>query len=465
MPMLRLFKYVLLLVGIATLVIVIARAPGVITLQLSQADYLISAPAVIMSLILLSALIGGAIWLVVWLVRLPRRHAARVAARRRRLGLAALSEGYMALSRQDFSAAKLALRRAEAGLPEDALPRLMAADLAILQGDYDAANLLLEKLAAEHPDQVQESRFRLALAQNNLSQARLALDAGLKSGDDGRWALQASFDLALREARWTQAQELIGKMARLGLISKEQSRRYKGLVFLEDLRQNASHIDATRRRAQAERALKLLPYFSPAVIMLCTALADLGDIKKAQSRLRQAWRKEPHPDLAACFTHIHKNLPLDEQGQLARKLADGQPDHPETLILRAQIAARAQRWTQSSQLIAGLAKSPAPERRVCELMAEIAVGEGDEGAARAWLSRAMTAAPDRCWHGDGIILPSWQALAPLSGRFDAVRWGLPEEPDRHPKALPDPVARTDEASTATSPPADDTIALDAFEDG
>jgi len=465
MTMFRLFNYALLLIGVATVVIVITRAPGVITLQLKDADYLISTSAMIISLIVLSALIIGVVWLLIWLLRLPRRHAARVAARRRRLGLAALSEGYMALSRQDLSAAKLALRRAEAGLPEEALPRLMAADLAILQGDYSTARLLIEKLAIEHPDKVQESRFRLALAQNDLSQARLALDAGLKGGDEGRWALQASFDLALREARWTQAQELIGKMARFGLISKEQSRRYKGLVFLEDLRQNAAHLDAARIRSQAERALKLLPDFVPAVSILCTALADLGDMKKAQSRLRQAWSKAPHPDLAACFTRIHKNLPLDEQGQLARKLGDGQPDHPETLILRAQIAVRAQRWTQGSQLIADLAKAPTPERRVCELMAEIAVGEGDEGAARGWLSRAMTAAPDPCWHGDGTVLPTWQALAPLSGRFDAVHWGLLEEPDRRAKALPDPIDDVDSQPQKIIPPANDRLALNEVEDG
>lgn len=463
---LRLIKYVVLFLAIATIVIVVSRAPGVISLQLAEADYVVSTPALIVAAALVLSLVGGLILLTLWLLGLPKRHAARVAARRRRLGLAALSEGYMALSRQDFTAAKLALRRAEAGLPEDALPRLMAVDVAILQGDFSAASALIEKLAVAHPDEIQETRFRFALAQNDLTQARLALDAGLKSGDQSRWALQASFDLAVREARWTQAQEVIGKMARAGLISKNQARRYKGLVFLEDLRQNMATMDGGRVCAQAERAHKLLPDFTPAITSWCGALAAQGDIKKAQTKLRQAWNKNPHPDLAACFVAINKNLPLDEQSKLARKLGEAQAEHPETLILRAEIAARAQRWTEASQFIAALAKAPAPERRVCELMAEIAAGEADDGAARSWLNRAMTAMPDPCWHADGVVLPAWQALAPLSGRFDAVKWGLPEEPDQRAGILP--AATSPQASAAPQGAAaasDGSAILDRSHDG
>lgn len=426
MPSFRLLKYGLALFGIATGVIFIARLPGTVIVRLNEADYLVSVPIILTALIFLSIFSGLVVWIVRWVWRLPAKNAAARKARRLRVGQGAMMDGYLALTRKDGDAAYKLLRRAQMSMPDDPLPRLMAFDLALQREDHKGAAQLLADIIRLAPKKEHESRFRLALAQNDLALARQALDAGALEGDQGRWSLRASFELAVREARWTQAQAFVGQMARSGLITKQDARRFRGLLYLEDLRQNGGDLPARQKLAQAERAAKLLPDFPPAVTAHAEALAETGNVSKAQLRLKQAWRHAPHPDLATCFLHVSRDLPLEEQAQLARKLGQGQVDHVETALLRASLAVRAHRWAQAEQLLASFADLPRPPRRVCQLMADIRAGEEDEGAARAWLSRALSADQEAQWHADGLVLPAWQASAPVSGRFDAVQWGVIE---------------------------------------
>jgi HemY protein len=65
--------------------------------------------------------------------------------------------------------------------------------------------------------------------------------------------------------------------------------------------------------------------------------------------------------------------------------------------------------------------------RVCALMARIE-GEQyrDAGRVREWLARAAGAARDPAWMADGVAYARWGPVSPATGRFDAMRWAVPE---------------------------------------
>jgi HemY protein len=58
-------------------------------------------------------------------------------------------------------------------------------------------------------------------------------------------------------------------------------------------------------------------------------------------------------------------------------------------------------------------------------MAELErAASNDEGRAREWLARALSAAPDPVWTAEGYISDRWLAVSP-SGRLDGFEWRVP----------------------------------------
>ncbi len=75
---------------------------------------------------------------------------------------------------------------------------------------------------------------------------------------------------------------------------------------------------------------------------------------------------------------------------------------------------------------------------MCLLMAEIEEGQsGDQGKAREWLARALTAPADPAWTADGVTSDDWAPASPVTGRLDAFEWKVPLETRTPTRALPD----------------------------
>jgi HemY protein len=85
-----------------------------------------------------------------------------------------------------------------------------------------------------------------------------------------------------------------------------------------------------------------------------------------------------------------------------------------------------------------------PTQRVAMLMAQLEGLEGDEGRAREWMARALTAARDPAWTADGFVSERWLPLSPVSGRLDAFQWKVPvaDIGERAPVMIEGPVAET-----------------------
>jgi HemY protein len=83
-------------------------------------------------------------------------------------------------------------------------------------------------------------------------------------------------------------------------------------------------------------------------------------------------------------------------------------------------------------------------------MAEIEQGEnGDQGRARSWLTRALSAPRDPAWIADGRIFPAWAPRSPVTGALDAFEWRVAA--DAPPPRLP---IDLDGGDVAGEPPAE-----------
>jgi HemY protein len=133
------------------------------------------------------------------------------------------------------------------------------------------------------------------------------------------------------------------------------------------------------------------------------------------------------------------------------------PKHRESRLALARAYLDAREFEDARRELDDLALERASVR-VCHLIAELEAQErGDLGQVRIWLARAAEAPRDPCWMADGMILPEWMPLSPVSGRIGAAEWREPPEPGHRPALLEArleaALAQGAEADRAATPPA------------
>ncbi len=99
------------------------------------------------------------------------------------------------------------------------------------------------------------------------------------------------------------------------------------------------------------------------------------------------------------------------------------PGHPEGALAVARAALDAREFSIARDALSSL--TPEPTQRVAMLMAELEQLEGDDGRARAWMSRALNAGLDPAWTADGFVSDRWLPVSPVTGRLDAFQWKVP----------------------------------------
>lgn len=211
------------------------------------------------------------------------------------------------------------------------------------------------------------------------------------------WLRQQRAELALQTENWAEALELIGP----------DTRRSTYYVAAAD-----AEVDSSRAISFAKQAWKQDPAFPPAALAYASRLRETGYEKRAQSCIADTWRRTPHPDLAMFALALEPDKLA--RARAAQRLVAGNPTHPESLLLLAQVALDAGLTGEARHQIAIAEAEGVRQRRLCLLLAEVEEQErGDTEAGRLAqreaLRRAATAEPD----------PHWQCT---NCRADQVAW-------------------------------------------
>jgi HemY protein len=157
-------------------------------------------------------------------------------------------------------------------------------------------------------------------------------------------------------------------------------------------------------------------------------LGEANELRKATRIIEAAWVWNPHPDLADAAAHLRPGDSARERlarvEALAAKSQDKAPQAQlEVAVAIARSAIDAQEFSSARDALAAFVA--APTRRVAALMAELEARQGDEGRAREWMARALTARRDPAWTADGFVSDRWLPVSPITGRLDAFEWKDP----------------------------------------
>lgn len=422
--------FLALAIGAVALAWWLSGLPGEVTVALSGYTVQFATPLALTALVLLVLLLMALIWFVFWLFRTPRRIGGWRARRQRAGGDAAVTRTLLALAAGEPQDSRRQAAMARRQLGDTPQTLLLAAEAARLSGDDSRAARLYQKLAGGEAALLGlRGLFRQAMAREDWAEAAALAARAERVHPGGIWLREERGQLAARTGDWHLA---------LQLAPPDAPRAAFAVAAAEA---EASPDEGLRR---ARQAWKEYSVFTPAALAYATRLRAAGKEGRAQDVLREAWGKQPQPDLAT----LALAQTTDPMGRIkvGGRLVSGRPDDPEShfllasLNLQAGLTAEARRHADRA-LAGGL-----DQRRLWLLLADLEAeerGETDAGrlAQRDALRRAANAWPDPQWRCEscGSVQAHWQPSCPACHTAGRIRWTATASavlPSAPPRALP-----------------------------
>ena len=427
--MLRLVFFLVVSCVLAWTAVWVVNHPGTVAVQWLDHELILSIGTVIAMLIVFAGIVVLAFELLRWLLGLPSRWRTGSRHKRQVRGYEELTRGLMAAAAGDLTAARAHHKQAERLLPDNGSLLLLSAQTAQIEGKEEVAHLKFRQMLDRRDAEFVGLRGLLAqsMKTGEYDEALTLARRAYRRSPTTPWVLNTLFDLLARSEKWDEALPLVAEMQAQRVLDDGQARHKRSVTH---------HMMATRLRqedrlddalAQARKAVKAEPGFAPAAVQAAELAMQLQRRRLALQLLENAWRAQPHPEIARAYAQLDPNeTPTKRIQRIDSRLAPLAKADTETLVLQAELAMQAGDWgTARARLEA--AEAVGRTARVYRLLAELErLSGGDAAKAQAWLAKASDAEPDRAWVCDdtGEVLPAWQPFAP-SGRFDAVQWTAP----------------------------------------
>lgn len=389
------------------------------------------------------------IFLILWnfgiwaLWQKPRAIIGNLRQRRHEEGFKALTRGMVALSTGDMKEASKQQIRAEARLPPNqALNKMLAAQIAEKNGDFAIAVNLFEEMTEIHEARLLglQGLYNQARRDGDISRALALLDNANKTNPSTPWVLESLFRVQALAGHWIKARESLRQLERKKLVNSQQAKHWRAVVDIEASRECAAQNDEKRALLFGKEAYNAEPNFIPAVIQYAEMEIRFGRVGKAEKAISSAWHLSPHPNLLPVFEasiEVHRS---EKQFAKFKALASTNIDHPESRIMLAREAVRFGHFEEARSHIRQLSESDT-DARVCRLMADIELkADGNSAAASSWMAQASISAPDPAWvcRETGTVAINWSAISP-AGAFDSLEWKRPNYiPSAQLPNAPDP---------------------------
>lgn len=402
----------------------LAGIPGHVVASIGVFTIETSSPFAILILVTLLAVTLFFVRVARGLLALPRVGAGWRRHRRFVLGERAVTRVLVALAAGEKGVVRREARRARQLLGETPQTLLLLAEAGRLSGREDEAEEAFRALTKQ-----KDARFlglrgllRQAVDRRDWPEALVIANEAEVAHPGTAWLRQQRAELALQTENWAEALELIGP----------DPRRPAFYIAAAD-----AEPDPARSLGFAKQAWQQDPAFAPAAIAYASRLRAKGYEKRARSCIEDAWKRAPHPDLAA-FALASEPDKL-ARVQTAKHLVAANPTHPESRVLLANVALKAGLTGEARHQIEIAETERTTSRRLCLLLAEIEEQErGDSEVGRAAqrdaLRRAASTEPDPHWQCTNCNADhaAWRPKCGTCGNVGTIKWLTGARPSNLP---------------------------------
>jgi HemY protein len=375
-----------------------------------------------------------------------RRHLHR---RRGERAYQAISRGLIAVGAGDLDAARKHVAEATRIAPAEPLALLLSAQSAQLAGDRETAASVFRDMAKRPETKALglHGLFIEARRSQDHENARAIAEEAARENPALSWAGKAVLEIRCLAGDWAGA--LAHLEANKKALNKEAYRRQRAVLLTAraEALEDSNRDDA---KSFALEAAKLAPTFVPAAALAGRMLAEGGERRKAARLITRAWQANPHPDLAQVFSNLRFGDAARDRLKRVEALAKAVPGHIEGALAVARAAIDAQDFAKARAALASYLTTPT--KRVALLMAELErAASNDEGRAREWIARALSAGPDPAWTAEGTVSDRWRPVSP-SGRLDGFEWRVPLRGITSAAPVIEPHPATGAPALAAEPP-------------
>lgn len=350
---------------------------------------------------------------------------------RERKGYQALSEGLMALASGDGYAAMSKAAKAEKYLAKPELTNLLTAQAAELAGDRRKAEETYKKLVKDEATRFVGVRgiMKQKLAEGDtdtalkLAERAFALKPRHEETQDILLKLQAQGE------DWTGARKTLAAKLKSGSLPRDVHKRREAVLALSQAKEIVDEGNDIDAREAAIEANRLSPDLIPAAVLAARTYIEQDKKRYATRVLKKAWEAQPHPDLAAAFAAIEPDETPEARIKRFEKLVKLTPDHPEAIMLRAELQIAAEDFPAARRALGDLIET-APDARALTIMAAIERGEGaSDNVVKGWLARALNAPRGPQWVCEKCnhIHSEWEPVCANCASFDTLSWKSPPQ--------------------------------------
>ena len=399
----------------------LAGLTGQVSATLDGYTIEMATPLALLAVALLVIAVALLLRLFFGLLNLPTRLARWRARRRHAAGEHASVRALVAIAAGHQAQARVQTAKARRLLGDTAHTLLHAAEAARLSGFEDEAEALYQKLAEhEHASFLGlRGLFRQAWQRQDWDAAARVAKQAERSHPGTTWLRAERSEVAIRTGNWQQA---------LALAAPGAPTAAYAVAAVQ------AEPDANKALRLAKRAVKDSPDFIPAILAYATKLREAGKESKAQTVLREAWTRIPHPDLATLALAAH-TAPGTKYAE-AQALVRGNPQHPESLFLLATLSLQVgthESVAEARRLAEAARAGGLNQQRVYRLLADIDAADltgTTLSRPRETLRQAMAADPDPGWRCEacGTGQASWLPVCPNCQTAGRIGWGSAVHP-------------------------------------
>lgn len=281
--------------------------------------------------VVLGAALLVALWLAIWLWRLPgnavRKWLDRSASRQFEAGILALTEGR-------YEKAEKALTKAAKRGRDPAVGYLAAARAAQGRGEPEARNAYLDKAdsAARRSDPVKLTRAELLMAEGKYQEALSHLQQ-LGGGQPRALRLTARCHRELEN--WHALVELAPRLKKAGLLEADEAAAVEQRAARKELAETVDAGELERSWKGLSRSLKSRPQV---LVAYAESARQLGSDEQAESALRAALKKAWSEPVALAYSQLDAVNPKGLA--LVRAHLQASPDDPVAHLAAGRLLGR-----------------------------------------------------------------------------------------------------------------------------